>query len=91
MMMTEPQPIETAPEGELVLCFCPKAHRGLDSWEVLMVFHGNSGAIHRSGRSYWTNGGPNGGDDVNFDPDEEPTHWLPLPKWRPATDSGEAQ
>lgn len=76
------QSIETAPEGDLVLCWCPKAHRGLPSCEVLMVYHGGD-PVHASGRSYWTNGGPNGGEDVDFAPGEEPTHWQPLPKEAP--------
>lgn len=71
-------PIATAPEGDLVLCYCPAAHSGIPSCEVLMVFHGGD-QIHQSGRSYWTNGGPNGGSDLNFDADEEPTHWRALP------------
>jgi len=76
------QPIETALEGDLVLCWCPKAHRGLPSCEVLMVYHGGD-PVHASGRSYWTNGGPNGGEDIDFAPGEEPTHWQPLPKEAP--------
>lgn len=71
-------PIETAPEGRLVLVWCPTINSGLGSWEVLMVFHGGD-PIHQSGRSFWTNGGPNGGSDLNFDRSEEPTHWTYLP------------
>jgi hypothetical protein len=78
------QPIETAPEGEPVLCFCPKAHRGLDSCEVLVIVHGGDD-FHKSGRSYWTNGGPNAGDDMDFPQDQEPTHWMPLPEPPPAS------
>jgi hypothetical protein len=73
------QTMESAPEGELVLCFCPGVNSGLDGCEVLMVFHGADDPVHASGRSYWTNGGPNGGSDFNFDAGEEPTHWMPLP------------
>lgn len=73
------QTIDTAPEGEMVLCYCPKAHRGQPSCEVLMVYHGDHDPQHASGRSYWTNGGPNGGDDMDFEEGEEPTHWRPLP------------
>lgn len=64
-------PIESAPEAEPILVFCPKAHRGLDSCEVVVI-------VHIEGvRSYWTNGGPNGGGDFEISP--APTHWMPLP------------
>lgn len=74
MSEMEWQPTETAPEGDLVLWFCPKAHRGLPSCEVLMRFNDPL-----YGESFWTNGGPNAGDDVDFAEDERPTHWMPLP------------
>lgn len=78
------QPIGTCPESEMVLLFCPEANRGLDSCEVAMVFHKNPGdpldPFHESGRSYWTNGGPNAGSDLDFPRGQEPTHWMPLPK-----------
>lgn len=61
-----------------MLMYCPAAHRGTPSCEVLMLFRGHD-QIHESGFSYWTNGGPNAGDDLNFATGEEPTHWMPLP------------
>lgn len=75
-MTTEWFSIETAPEAEMLLLWCPAAHRGLPSCEALMVFHKPHDPVHASGRSYWTNGGPNGGSDIDFAPGEEPTHWT---------------
>lgn len=73
MSMSEWQPIETAPESEPILVFAPKAHRGHDSCEVVVLYHVD-GEIH-----WWTNGGANAGSDLYFEPDETPTHWMPLP------------
>jgi len=74
--MTGWQPIETVPcEGnQPVLVFCPKAHRGGDSCEVVVVYRNDEG-----GFDYWTNGGANAGEDFHFSEDEEPTHWMHLP------------
>ncbi len=70
------KPIETAPEDCTVpvLVFCPKANRGTPSCEVVVMCRDCTGEL-----SYWTNGGPNAGDDLYFGPGEEPTHWMPLP------------
>lgn len=69
--MSEWQDIKTAPESTPILAFVPKAHRGLDSCEVVVV-------VRLDGElTYWTNGGPNAGDDMHFD--QPPTHWMPLP------------
>jgi len=74
--MSEWLPIETAPECEPILVWVPKANRGLDSAEVVILIYD---ALDPSGRGYsiWTNGGPNGGSDLDFD--HNPTHWMPLP------------
>jgi len=66
------RPIETAPEACPILVFCPRAHRGHDSCEVVVV-------VRAPEVSFWTNGGPNAGSDFYFEPGEEPTHWMPLP------------
>ncbi len=60
-------PIETAPEFVPILIWCPKINRGLDSCEVAILVEG----------SWWTNGGPNGGSDMDFE--VSPTHWMPIP------------
>jgi hypothetical protein len=67
------RPIDTAPEAQPILVNAPAAHRGLDSCEVVVVCR-IDGEI-----TFWTNGGPNGGDDLSFE-DGEPTHWMPLPE-----------
>lgn len=68
------QPIETAPESEPILVFSPKANRGRDSCEVVIIYRMEDGEIH-----WWTNGGANAGSDLYYDDDERPTHWMPLP------------
>lgn len=78
--MSEWQPIETAPEFEPILVTAPKANRGHDSCEVVVLvrhpeYEGPDGKLF----SFWTNGGPNGGSDLWFDEEEYPTHWMPLP------------
>ena len=65
--MTTWQPIETAPEHEPILIWVPGVNRGHASAEVVI----------RVADSFWTNGGPNAGDDLYFE--EAPTHWMPLP------------
>lgn len=71
------QPIETAPEGEPILVFVPRAHRGLDSCEVVVVCRLDDEM------TFWTNGGPNGGSDFHFGASahagDSPTHWMRLP------------
>lgn len=70
------QPIETAPEHVPILVWVPSINRGHDSAEVVIIIRS---ADDPSGRGYsmWTNGGPNGGVDVDFEHD--PTHWMPVP------------
>lgn len=68
--MTTWQPIETIPEGIPVLVWADRLHRGLASAEVVVAVR-NGSAI-----SYWTNGGPNAGSDIDFDP--PPSLWAPL-------------
>jgi len=71
--MIDWKPIETAPENEMVLIWADKLNRGLPSAEVVMIFkHGDGPAAW----SYWTNGGPNAGDDLWFE--VPPSHWAPL-------------
>ena len=65
---------ENTPEGTPILVNAPKAHRGRDSCEVV-VLHRDDGYI-----TFWTNGGPNGGSDFLFQDDEMPTHWQPIPE-----------
>lgn len=67
------QPIETAPESTPILVLAPKAHRGLDSAEVVVLYR-MDGETH-----YWTNGGANSGGDMCFEEGKEPTHWMHLP------------
>jgi hypothetical protein len=70
------QPIATAPEGEMVLVWADKLNRGLPSAEVVMIFNEGYGP-DPANWCYWTNGGPNAGDDICFE--SPPTHWMPLP------------
>jgi hypothetical protein len=76
-MSSEWKPIETAPEGKPILVWVPGINSGLDSAEVVIILWS---ADDPSGRGYsiWTNGGPNGGSDMDFE--HSPTHWMPLPK-----------
>lgn len=69
------QPISTIPLWEMVLVYCPKVNRGTPGCEVLM----RGGWDKDSG--WWTNGGPNGGSDLDFFQGEEPTAWMPLPSF----------
>lgn len=62
------QPIETSPEFVPILIWVPEVNRGRDSAEVVI----------RVENSWWTNGGPNAGADLDFE--KPPTHWMPLPK-----------
>jgi hypothetical protein len=70
------QPISTVPDDSVIpiLVFCPGANRGLDSCEVVIVVIMDDGEL-----SFWTNGGPNGGEDLWFEKGREPTLWMPLP------------
>ncbi len=74
--MSEWQPIDTAPENEPILVFVPRANRGRDSCDVVIVYR------YAGGPSYWTNGGPNAGDPLLFDEWDigPPTHWMALPE-----------
>ena len=76
------QPIETVPDDSTtpVLVWCPKAHRGTPSCEVVIIVLVPPNETHPRGHSFWTNGGPNAGSDLDFDADEYPTHWMPLPE-----------
>jgi hypothetical protein len=69
------QPMSTAPEHEPILVWVPGVNSGLDSAEVVIIIRD---ADDPSGRGYsmWTNGGPNGGSDVDLE--HEPTHWQPI-------------
>lgn len=71
--MTEWQPIETAPTDTPILVNMPGGHRGLDSCEVVVMYRDNGQNV------FWTNGGANAGSDMYFEPDEMPTHWMPIP------------
>jgi hypothetical protein len=71
--MIEWQPIETVPEGEMVIVWAENLNRGLPSAEVVMVFKDGPDP---GDWAYWTNGGPNAGDDLHFDP--PPTRWSPV-------------
>lgn len=75
--MTEWKPIETAPEHEPILVWVPGVNRGLDSAEVVIILRSEHDPSGR-GYSIWTNGGPNGGSDMDFK--HNPTHWMPLPE-----------
>ena len=75
--MSEWQKIETAPEHIPILVWVPKINRGLDSAEVVILLRDEHDPSGR-GYSLWTNGGPNGGSDMDFE--AAPTHWMPLPK-----------
>lgn len=62
------QPIETAPrDGAPVLLWLPDADRGQPSVECAQWW----------GDCWWTNGGPNAGQDM--DEWAKATHWMPLP------------
>lgn len=65
------QPIETAPESEPILVWADNLHRGIPSAEVVVV------VCSEGEMTFWTNGGPNAGDDLFFE--TSPTHWMPLP------------
>lgn len=78
MRMGEWQPIETAPDGEMVLLSIPDANRGNWGCEVGMMLRNPEDPTGR-GYSLWSNGGPNGGSDLHFDAMLPPTHWMPLP------------
>lgn len=71
--MTDWRPIDTAPTNTPILVNAPKAHLGLDSCEVVVLHRDDTGLY------FWTNGGANAGEDMEFEPDETPTHWMPLP------------
>ena len=87
-LMSEWQPIETAPEAVPILVNAPGADRGRDSCEVVVIVRVD-GELH-----YWTNGGPNAGSNMWFCGDASvadprfPTHWMPLPS-PPTTDRQE--
>ena len=70
--MADWQPIETAPEHDPILVWCPKINRGGDSAEVVILYRDDGEMC------FWTNGGGNAGGDLYFDP--LPTHWMPLPE-----------
>lgn len=74
--MAEWRPMETAPEHEPILVWVPEINRGLDSAEVVILLRADDDPSGR-GYSLWTNGGPNGGGDLDFE--RAPTHWMPLP------------
>lgn len=81
------RPIDTAPECEMLLFRAPTLDRGLPGCEVLMIFHNRE---HPDiGRTYWTNGGPNGGCDFNFEKGEEPDGWQYLPPLQDPLGKGE--
>jgi hypothetical protein len=72
-IMPQWKPIDTAPENEPILVWCPEAHRGLDSAEVVVLYRDEqTGEL-----DFWTNGGANAGSDFQIEP--SPTHWMPLP------------
>ena len=77
------RPIETAPDCEPILVWCPGQHRGIDSAEVVVLYHDASAEW---GFDLWTNGGSNAGDEMWLA--DRPTHWMPLPK--PPTKAGGA-
>ena len=62
------RPIEEAPKIESILLWLPDADRGLPGCEVGQDWGEDD-------RCWWTNGGPNAGEDVYY----EPTHYMPLP------------
>lgn len=64
------------PDGEMVLIFLPEENRGLPGCEVAMWLSSDTDPAGRGG-CWWTNGGPNAGNDIEdwFDA----THWRPLP------------
>lgn len=66
------RPIETAPESTPIIVNAPKRHRGHDTCEVVVLYRNDDGCF-----SYWTNGGANAGESVEFD--IKPTHWQPIP------------
>lgn len=69
------QDFKTAPDHEPILVWVPGINRGLDSAEVVIIVRNLDDPSGR-GYSLWTNGGPNGGSDLDFE--YEPTHWAPL-------------
>lgn len=68
--------MDTAPECEPILVWVPGVDRGRDGAEVVIIIRGEHDPSGR-GYSIWTNGGPNAGDDLDFEHD--PTHWMPVP------------
>lgn len=74
------KPMSTAPEHDPILVWVPEINRGGDSIEVVIIIRDDpDGPADPSGRGYsiWSNGGPNGGIDLDFERD--PTHWAPMP------------
>lgn len=67
------KPIETAPEGEHILLWFPVGERGVGGIEAATIFREGGRIV-----SFWTHGGPNSGFD--WDSNEQPTHWMPLPE-----------
>lgn len=75
------QPIDTVPEHDPVLLFIPRINRGRGSCEVAIMIRIGSGA---DDITWWTNGGPNAGDEIDWSSWSDnyevyPTHWMPLP------------
>ena len=69
------QPISTAKEGVHVLLWFPTGERGLGGIECGTLYFNDANAP--GGINIWTHGGPNAGSDWQMD--EPPTHWMPLP------------
>jgi hypothetical protein len=66
------RPFETVPDGEHVLLNFKYGERGIGGMETATVYN-DDGRI-----SYWTHGGPNSGIDIDWQNNEQPTHWRPL-------------
>lgn len=75
-------------DGEPVLIFLPQGNRGLEGYEVAQWWSGKDDPSGKGG-CWWTNGGPNGGADM----DEwiAATHWMPLDWLPPPAVSVDAQ
>lgn len=67
--MGEWRPIETHPKQEPVLLWVPDGPCGHPVVEVGEFWGDDEYAC------WWSNGGPNAGDDLDW----QPTHWMPRP------------
>jgi len=69
------------PYAESVLIFLPEGNKGLPGCEVAQWWGEKPPGQGEPEECWWTNGGPNGGDDR--DDFIAATHWMPLPEFPP--------